>query len=43
VRSDDRHGQLAHIHVPGLDDARRSALEQGLAGFAVRYALYLAD
>lgn len=40
VRADDRHGQLAHIHVPDLHDQRRSALEQRLAGFAVRYELH---
>ncbi|WP_271103917.1 acyl-CoA synthetase [Pseudomonas tohonis] len=40
VRADDRHGQLAHIRVPDLHDQRRSALEQRLAGFAVRYELH---
>jgi fatty-acyl-CoA synthase len=40
VRADDRHGQLAHIRVPDLNDQRRRALEQRLAGFAVRYELH---
>ncbi|GAC1032422.1 acyl-CoA synthetase [Pseudomonas sp. No.21] len=40
VRADDRHGQLAHIRVPDLHDQRRRALEQRLAGFAVRYELH---
>lgn len=40
VLADDRHGQLAHIRVPDLHDQRRRALEQRLAGFAVRYELH---
>jgi len=39
VLADDRHGQLAHIRVPQLDDSRRAEIEQRLAGFAVKCEL----
>ncbi|WP_137818027.1 acyl-CoA synthetase [Pseudomonas sp. 2FG] len=43
VIADDRHGQLARIHVTQLDTARRAAIENCLVGFAVRCELVAAD
>ncbi len=42
VIADDRHGQLALIHVTQLDTARRAAIEGRLSGFAVSYELVAA-
>ncbi|MFO5795603.1 hypothetical protein, partial [Klebsiella pneumoniae] len=33
VVADERHGQLAHLHVPALDERRQAALEELLAGY----------
>ena len=38
--SDDRHGQCVHIHVPGLTEAKRQALDKHLSGYSVRYQLH---
>lgn len=40
VLSDERLGQLAHIHGAGLDAARQEAIARRLSGFAVRYQLH---
>ncbi|MGH8435218.1 MAG: AMP-binding protein, partial [Pseudomonas sp.] len=39
VIADDRHGQLARIHVAQLDAARRAEIESCLSGFAVKCEL----
>lgn len=40
VVADERHGQLAHLHVPALDERRRAALEELLGGYALNYRLH---
>lgn len=40
VLSDDRLGQVAHIHLPEPDSALAEAIAQRLAGFAVRFQLH---
>ena len=40
VVADERHGQLAHLHVPALDERRQAALEELLGGYALNYRLH---
>lgn len=40
VVADERHGQLAHLHVPALDERRRAALEELLGGYVLNYRLH---
>ncbi|MDT4888883.1 hypothetical protein FQZ97_1255080 [compost metagenome] len=39
VVSDERHGQVAEIRVPGLDSPLQARLEERLAGYAVKFRL----
>ena len=43
VLSDERQGQLAHIHLPRRDVQLEQGVAERLAGFAVRFALHSAD
>ncbi|MCY1558363.1 hypothetical protein D9M68_952920 [compost metagenome] len=39
VVNDDRHGQIAEIHVPNLDSQLQERLEARMAGFSVKFRL----
>lgn len=39
VVTDDRHGQVAEVHVPGLDAALREQLASRMAGYSVKFRL----
>ncbi|AYC31910.1 acyl-CoA synthetase [Pseudomonas cavernae] len=43
VVTDERHGQVAKIHVPQLTDALRASIQQTLAGFAIKSELVVGD
>ena len=42
VRSDDKAGQLAHIHLPSQDQALAEAIGERLAGYAVGHRIHFA-
>ena len=39
VVNDDRHGQVAEIRVPGLDESLQAKLEARMASYAVKFRL----
>ena len=43
VQSDDKAGQLAHVHLPRRDDALSEAIAQRLSGFAVGHRIHLPE
>src|SRR5690606_5317855 len=42
VLSDDKAGQLAHIHLPNQDQALAEAIAERLAGYAVGHRIHFA-
>lgn len=43
VQSDDKAGQLAHVHLPRRDDALSEAIAKRLSGFAVGHRIHLPE